>query len=129
MEPRTVPDSRQKGNTVNDTITELDLLESVRGAVSEMMEYRDSTELDDFEDDITEQADGLVNVWYTGAITEWYACNCPDAEMLGGEYPEHRPEDTTLMRVAREAQVAMYYWYHTEITRELTNRLNGEENN
>jgi hypothetical protein len=108
---------------MNDTITEHDLLEAVRGSVAEMIEYTKSLNADDYDDYISEQADSLVSPWYTGVINEWYAANCPDAELLGGEYPEHDKEDSTLMRIAREASVAMYYWYHAELVRELDEQL------
>lgn len=108
---------------MNDTITELDLLERVRGVVREMMEHTKSLNEDDYDDYISEQADSLVSVYYTTAVEEWAVANYPDAETLGGEYPEHRPEDTTLMRVAREAQVAMFYWYHAELVLELHDRI------
>jgi hypothetical protein len=103
----------------NDTITRHDLLESVRGAVTEMLEYNDGTTVDDFEDALHEYAGGLVNVYYTGVIEEWEVAGYPDAEDFGGCYPEQLRDDTTLQRVAREASVAMYYWYHTQLTREL----------
>ena len=111
----------------NDTITVHDLLESVRGAVTEMMEYNNGTTLDDFEDALHEYADGMVSVYYTRAVEEWAVAGYPDAEDLGGWYPEHDKDDTTLQRIAREASVAMYYWYHTELTRELEERLNPDE--
>lgn len=118
----------------NDTITELDLRESVRAVVADMVQYRDSTNFDDYLDDISEQADGLVNVYYTGAIHEWTVAGYPDAEELGGMYPEHGTDDSTLNRIAREAQVAMYHWYHAEIVSELDRvlaeiRNNEKENN
>jgi hypothetical protein len=115
----------------NDTITEHDLLESVRGAITEMLDYHfidtDTAVTEDFDEALHEYADGLVNVYYTGAVEEWAVAGYPDIEDLGGEYPEHDKNDTTLQRIAREASVAMYYWYHTELTRELEERLNPDE--
>jgi len=111
----------------NDTITRHDLLENVRGAVTEMLEYNDGTTVDDFEDALHEYADGMINVYYTGAIEEWAVAGYPDAEDFGGCYPEHGKDDTTLQRVASEATVAMYYWYRDELTCELDKRLNPDE--
>jgi len=112
----------------NDTITRADLLESVRGAITEMLDYApNATSDDDFEEALHEYADGLVNVYHTGAVEEWAVAGYPDAEDLGGVYPEHLRDDTTLQRVAREASVAMYYWYHTELTRELGERFDPKQ--
>ena len=109
---------------INDTITRHDLLEQVSRAVNEMMDYSpDAITIEAFDTALHEYADGLVNVYYTGAIEEWAVAGYPDAEDFGGEYPEHDKDDSTLNRIAREASVAMYYWYYTELTRELSERF------
>jgi hypothetical protein len=87
------------------------------------IDVHDGATVDDFDEALHEYADGLINVYYTGAIEEWATAGYPDAEELGGEYPEHNKDDATIQRVAREASVAMYYWYHTELTRELGEQL------
>jgi hypothetical protein len=92
-----------------------------------MLEYNDGTTVDDFEDALHEYADGMVNVYYTGVIEEWAVAGYPDADDYSGEYPVHGWDDTTLQRVAREATVAMYYWYRDELTCELDKRLNPDE--
>ena len=112
---------------MSDTITERDLLEAVHGAVMEMLHYIDSDNADDYDDALTEYADGLINPYYYQAIEEWTVAGFPDIEELGGIAPIHDKDDTTLQRIAREASHAMFYWYHAELVRELDEQLNARK--
>ena len=92
----------------NDTITEHDLLESVRLVAQEILDYNpDATDATDVMDAIHEQADGLVNVYYYACAQEWLAVGMP-------EVPEEFHGEATT-DVNRLISLAMYNWYEGEL--------------
>lgn len=93
----------------NDTITERDLLETVRMVAKEILDYNpDATELQDLDDAISESADGLVNVYYRGCAEEWLVAGMPTPEDFG---LENHPEGDIHKTIA----YTMYYWYDERV--------------
>ena len=95
----------------NDTITEYDLLESVRLVAREIMDYLpDETDEDDdpIREAINEHADSLVNVYHYACAQEWLAVGMPDSIDYTGEHAEGD--------INRQITVAMYYWYNDKLT-------------
>ena len=113
----------------NDTITRHDLLETVRATAKEILDYdTDATDIDDLDDAIHENADGLVNVYTYACIQEWITAGMPDADDYGADAPIHDEPDSTTGRVYREASVAMYYWYRDELTNAVAELLEERNN-
>lgn len=103
----------------NDTITEFDLLESVRHTAREILEYNtDATDIDDLADAIAESADGLVNVYTYACAQEWLAVGMPTPEDFGLE--NHPSGD-----IHKTISYCMYYWYDNKLTLELTELLDA----
>lgn len=92
----------------HDTITEFDLLESVRAVAREILEYNpDAVSTDDLEDALHEQADSLVNVYTYACAQEWLAVGMPTTDELVGETFEGD--------VHKQIAFAMYYWYQNQL--------------
>ncbi len=109
---------------MNGEITRADLLENVRASAQEILDYKpEARDIDDLYDDIHEQADSLVNIYYLGAVQEWVVAGMPDAEDYGADAPIHEEPESTTARIYREASVAMYYWYADEMTNALSDLL------
>jgi hypothetical protein len=57
---------------------------SVRSAGAEILEYNpEAVTVSDLDDAITEQADGLVPVYYGEQVREWYALGLPELDDEG----------------------------------------------
>ena len=105
----------------NDTITERDLLESVRLAAQEILDYHGGLilDVDDVDDDIHEQADGLVNVYTYACMQEWLAVGMPEAEDYTGEQAEGT--------IIGQVMAGMYYWYRDQLTEAVRDLVNPDE--
>lgn len=95
------------------------IYQSVQDAGAEILEYNaDAVTVDDVADDITEQADSLVPVYYGAQVREWYALNLPSVEDFGlGE---------TTGDIYRDIQGALFGWYHAELWRVVEELLEGK---
>lgn len=84
--------------------------QSVRDAGEEILEYREeAVSVDDVADDITEQADSLIPVYYGEQVREWYALGLPSVDDYGlGE---------STGSVYGDIQGALFGWYHGELWR------------
>lgn len=103
----------------NDTITERDLLESVRIVAQEILDYNpDATDPDDLDDAIHEQADGMVNVYTYACIQEWLAVGMPDAEDYGAD---------TGGTIIQQVMASMYFWYRDQLTEALADMLDPKQ--
>lgn len=101
----------------NEIITEYNLLENVRLVALEVMNYNpDATDIGELAAATSEQAEGLVNVYYYGCVQEWVAVGMPNVEDYGSDAPIHDEDDITTGRIYREASAAMYWWYEEKIT-------------
>ena len=108
----------------NDTITEYDLLESVRLVAQEILDYNpDETDEDSdaIREAIHEHADSLVNVYQYPCAQEWLAVNMPDPEDYGLE---------SIGTINDQIATAMYCWYNDKLTNavhDLMTIRNGDE--
>lgn len=84
--------------------------QSVRDAGAEILQYKpEAVTVNDVADDITEQADSLVPVYYGEQVREWYALGLPDVEDFGLGEPSGD--------IFRDIQGALFGWYHGELWR------------
>jgi hypothetical protein len=103
----------------NDTITEHDIMETVRESAKEILKYNtEARDLDDVIDEIHDTADGLVNPYYYACAHEWLVVGMPS------------PEDFDLEGegdINRRIAIAMYGWYSQRLTEEVEELLDERE--
>jgi hypothetical protein len=93
--------------------------QSVRDAGEEILEYnRDAIDVSDVADAITEQADGLIPVYYGEQVREWYALGLPDADYENGQ-----------AGIFAGIQSALFEWYHGELSRVVAELLEEKAGN
>lgn len=93
--------------------------QSVQDAAREILEYKpDAVDVSDVEDDITEQADSLVPVYYGEQVREWYALGLPDEKY-----------DIAPFGVFGFIQSALFCWYQVELSRVVSALLEEKAGN
>lgn len=95
-------------------VTFSEMWESVKLAGREILEYNpEATELSDVFDDVTEQADSLIPVYYSEQVREWYA--------LGSR----EPEDSGLSDGSTFGNItaSLFEWYHDQLSRVVSDML------
>ena len=95
-----------------------DMFAGIKCAAVEILEYRpDATELNDVIDDVNEQADSLVPVYYGEQVSEWLSIGMPEGE----EY--HGADSFTGVHGLIAAY--LFEWYNGELSRVVGEMLAG----
>ncbi len=106
---------------MDDNITYASIMDSVRIASAEIVEWNPGVEIDSLGDAISEQADSLVSVYYRECAIEWVTVGLPEAVDYGYDHAEK--DD-----ISKRISVSMYFWYEQAIRDELAELLNEKDN-